>query len=90
MFTLSFFAIAFISALINNSDAQAKIPTKSTVYWIEYISPRCAINVIYRKLANDFTLTSSYNIPVILIPFDYYFLPGIYFTYSHFGQFVLK
>jgi len=70
MFTLSFGTL-LISAL-NSLEALAQIPTDSIDYWIGNISPRCAINIIYYQLTNDFTFNSAHNIPVMLVPLKYY------------------
>jgi len=48
------------------------IQTESLDYWIGSISPRCAINVIYYNLTNDFIFNSTYNIPVMFVPLPYY------------------
>jgi len=58
--------------LIQIVSSNELIQTESLDYWVGSISPRCAINIIYYNLTNDFIFNSTYNIPVMFVPLPYY------------------
>jgi len=58
--------------ILPSYELPAQIPTESLDYWIGCISPRCAINIIYYTLTNDFIFNSTYDIPVMFVPLTYF------------------
>jgi len=62
----------FVVSALNSLEVQAQIPTNSMDYWIGNISPRCAVNIFYFNLTNDFIFNSVHNIPVTLSSLNFY------------------
>jgi len=58
--------------ILNSFEVSARIPITSIDYWLGNISPRCAINIMYYNLTNDFKFNSTYDIPVMFVPLKYY------------------
>jgi len=73
-----------VISVLTSLDVLAEIPTDSIDFWIGSISPRCAINIIYHNLTNDFIFKSTHGIPVMLIPLTYYnkSVSGMYYQKS--------
>jgi len=70
MFNLSF-GIFAIWVLMSSLEVPAQIPTDTVDHWIENISPKCAIYILYFNFTNDFHFNSTHAVPVMLAPLNY-------------------